>query len=524
MQKKGYKMKSTQITPSVHTAQAEPSTRTVNTVVMHREFHLDECGAYWLAKQAGTHVFVGIGNAQIVFSENCPDTPVAVWKARQQLAIGTGGDIDEHKSGNNSRIASECSATLMRKAIGGALLHDKCIKRMVDEILRFDEATGCPKGHLAEFIKVGHRCMNGADPLLLRWSSSALTAVYQRLTLNHSPASGERSFAEHAEVEFREKAGAYTDAKAVAYVVKALKEAEALAEEARREGREELVFSLDFVYKSFLRVQGLQEARENILFILDKMYVDQVAFQTLRAEANKTARRFWVKALLDGTETSLCMMMMHTEDPRAGKVLATLGAKIMVVINDGRPVILKDNRISGLSLNHCRGMLRWLELPAKQKHAVAFDELAKTEGVHRLVPQWYGCPYMVANGTTTHTGLPKTHIVDAAVREVVEHAFHPRLIAHWKRLCGIDAGNKPQGGGKKDQLAKKPTAPKAKTSASEAPVVPALVPTTSPVHTNGDGSVSVTNTIGEKLASAAGGGEVIAIEEPLPEEKKVVVA
>jgi hypothetical protein len=509
MQQKGYIMKNDPSATPATSAQASEFKRIVNAVIMHREFHLDEAGAYWLGIQAGEDVFTGIGNASIVFSENCPDASVELWKARHQLAIGTGGDIaDEHTSGNNSRMKNECSMSLMLKAIGGPLMKDPAVKRMVAEVLRFDQDTGCPKGHLAEFIKITHRCMTGADPVLLKWCQSALSAVYKRLCLNHAAVAGEKSLAEHAEAAFKAKSSVYTDAKAIAYVLKALKEVETEAGKQRSEGKPELVFSLDFVYKSFLRVNAA-DAKDNIMFIVDKMYQDQVAFQALRPIVTQKARKIWVRALLHGKEQNICAMIVHSTDPRAAKVLKTLGAKIMVVINNGRPCILKNNEVRGLSFKHCRAMLRWLELTPNQKHAVqkgekaSFEELVETEGVHPWALQWYAPDYMVANATTTHTGLPKTQIIDATVRFVIEHAFHPGMIAHWKRVSGVTvapqklAAGKGNGNGKPQAAAKPAAAPVANKS--------------------GNGQGGYTHTIADEMKVTI--GDVAAVT-PAPEEKK----
>ena len=488
--------------------------RPVTTIVLHKDIHLDEAGAVFCKNQPAAEVrFPGINKARTVFSQDCPDTAPEVWAARGQLGIGTGGDIcDEHRNGGSSRISGECSMSLMVKEIWGNTLKDEALKRIVREILYFDENAGCPKGHLAEFTKVCHRCMPGADQILLNWSISAITAVYHRLSLNHAAGQGEKPFSVYAEEAFKAKASVYTDARAVKYVLNELRSVERMTEADKAAGRTEMVFSLDFVYKSFLRVDAAG-ASENILFIADKMYQDQVNFLAFLPEAQKSARKFTVRALLPGRgESDLTMMMLNTDHPQAAKALGQLGAQIRVIISDGQPVILINKRINGLSITTLRGMIRWLELPENKKSKVSFDSLVKVNGFHPDVPEWYANEFMIANGTKTHKAKRKTGVMDAAIREAVMSAFHPALIARWKGQRGLlPQPQKSSGGGQRrpEQKEQKPRVanvqpPKTevvKSDSAQASIAP-VVPTSTPapaakIEQDTDGIVVVCS--GDKL-------------------------
>jgi hypothetical protein len=426
--------------------------RPVSLLVFETKCHNDELVARFLGIEFGEAVLPGFGKSAPIFSENCARQSAEYWAQRKIFCIGCGGDTtDEHTHGAGDRQKGKCAATLMAELVG--VTADLAVQKIVEETLLFDSGTGCPRGHLAEFVKAVHRRQPGGELTLMKWHQYWVKAVYDRLTLEPSPRNGrkEKTLSERIGKIMAAKSAVFPDDNIKSRIVQDMKVIEGLGDK--------FVLGLPFILQSLERTNRADDDIDaSLAFFAGIMYQEQTAFRALRKLADKKARRDRIPAVLNGRDSNLTLITLVTDDELALKVLLNIGADLALIIStDGHPVILRNEKVEGLSLNTARGMIRWLELEkgADGKPIIlkgtdgklmdlSFEALEAFEGTHPAVPQWYGVSYMMANGTTTHRGVPRTNMIaDAAPRDVLLHAFHPRLIKQWKeaRRIGIPLSN-----------------------------------------------------------------------------------
>jgi hypothetical protein len=281
----------------------------------------------------------------------------------------------------------------------------------------------------------------------MRWHQYWVKAVYDRLTLEPSLRNGrkEKTLSERIKKIMIAKPAAFPDDNIRSRIIQDVKNVEGLGDK--------FVLGLPFILQSLERTNRADDDIDaSLAFFAGIMYQEQTAFRALRKLADKKARRDRIPAVLNGRDCNITLITLVTDDELALKVLLNIGADLALIIStDGHPAIFRNGKVEGLSLNTVRGMIRWLELekdesgrPIALKGAdgkpmdLSFEALEAFEGTHPAVPQWYGVNYMLANGTTTHRGVSRTNMIaDATPRDVLLHAFHPRLIKQWKEARRI---------------------------------------------------------------------------------------
>jgi hypothetical protein len=426
--------------------QVQPVVRPVDRLVIETNCHVDELVAWFLGGEFGKTLLPGFDRASVTFSQNCSQQSPSYWAQRKIFCIGCGGDVtDEHTHGTGDRQKGECAASLMAKYVG--VTADPAVRRILDETIRFDGGSGCPRGHMSEFVKAVHRRQPGSDRILMKWFFNWIKAVYDRLTLNPAPRDSrkEKTLSKRIEKIMSRKPDVFSDDGIRYRIIHALRNMEGMGDR--------YILSLPFILQSMDRMNWLDDDIDTSLaFFAEIMYAEEVAFRKLHRFAEKHVRRDRVEAVLNGWHCDLLLMTLVTNDEMALKVLLEMRADIILIVQSGgRPIIGRNEKIHGLSLNTARGMIRWLELEKDEDGKpiaptgadgkpmnVSFEALESHDGTHPAVPQWYGVKYMIANGTTTHPGVPRTKMIpDAGPREVLLNAFHPRLIDRWKRERGI---------------------------------------------------------------------------------------
>ncbi len=427
-------MKATNTTPQV---------RKVNRVFVHL-IHLDEVMAYAIGTIFGQKILVGIEKALVVFGSVKHKSPEE-WAKGTDLAIGEGGDIDEHVSGTQARKARSSCLLMMRHVRVGFGI----IRGMVSEVTRFDSGTGCPRWHVASILKivVPNRSRQGAE-LAWKWAYRVVCAVYLRRLKKLVADQYEPSFAGF--MDDLVKNSGFSDKEAVHGVRSALNQ-------AAKDNRS--LFGLKYVFESLWRnaegsvAEKRASVREDMKFVLSLMYADQVnyfsALREIDGLSGKDYDACWFKVTVrDGGNVALVKAaVMKSDNPRMATALRVRGAVIAAVLNSrGNAVILGDQhyaRMGWLKAALDRGVteltawLRYADMDAHHRMNIPWVSL-KDRGDciwadwHLAEEGWLS----LYCGTHSHPDR-FTKMETDVIRRYIAHSFDKGLSADLKRRLGV---------------------------------------------------------------------------------------
>lgn len=402
------------------------ATITINTIVLHTKFHLDEAEALRRLKSYGGQHFQEITSAKVKFTKGLAPQSDAVFDAQCFLPVGTGkGRFDEHR-GEEERLPNECATTLVAKYLGQE--NDIVLKRIADEVLRCDTKPGVKSTELAELVKMAHRRLE-KNEVVLRWCMTVLHALHKRLFGNFDKVSGERTL----EQLFEERASSYKDERARNYL------AGLVQESTKRAAEEQRITELAFLTECLYRTDKVGDAVDFVRFALDHLYADQLEFQKAVEEC-KGGEWFDVCALCNkkGNRTharTLRGLIIETDSSlvqRAARTKEAGGASVVIIRKktEGNVSVFVDTS-QGINLVAFTRMVRWLDLPKVGK-TVSWEDLGNA-GALPQVPHWYFFRkgQMLLNGSLTHTSVKATEIHPDTLKEVTKMAFHPKSIANW---------------------------------------------------------------------------------------------
>ena len=130
----------------------------VNTLVVHRNPHLDELVAVWLLRNFGEKMFPGIRAAKLETAgktELAQMTPeMAALSGRLLVGLG-GGMFDDHKADR-----PDCATSLVATHLG--VRNDKKLKMLVEGVYRADSANEGLYQYLAAMVKDLNRYWGGS--------------------------------------------------------------------------------------------------------------------------------------------------------------------------------------------------------------------------------------------------------------------------------------------------------------------------------------------------------------------------
>ncbi len=404
----------------------------VQTTLIHVNPHFDEMVGYYVFRNYGEALFPGAAKACVQYAAHEVLGTDAIYDRDAVVPIGRGlGRFDDHELGDG---VEECSATLVAKYLG--VQDNPELKSLLTETLRFDLKPECPATRLPELIKVGHR--NGIDQsLVFSYTYNMIEAIVWAVKYGTGPVKGEISLAKAYEMLVAENNSALSQDGRVRDRMKKLI--------GQSEAQNDSVTELAFAFKAMFR-RGYAQAdiMPTIRFWLHTMELDQIAFMETVAEV-KTQRPVVIRALIDGKETRLRLMVCEGDNPHFQKAARYLGNDIVLVRQIAGNVQIHTNKAKeiGISLVDAVRMIRMLEIPEVKRKDVDWKVLGCIDeypGVDRWF--YFAKAEALFNGSLTVTKLP-SRITTERLVDVLQHAFHPQGVATWCNSYRIRM-NKPQ--------------------------------------------------------------------------------
>ncbi len=395
-------------------------------VIMHKAPHLDEIVAYYLLKTyGGLNVPIRFVDTDIIGTEADHDRNGA-------LPIGCGEScrFNEHRKGIE-RMNGQCATTLVAEFLG---ISDRPeIKRLIEEVLKFDTESGCPPTHLAELVKVANRAIVSDYNFVVNWVSIALKAVIQNEQYPFVALLGEKNLVDFVKAIDADGKHFSEDKRVREHIFR-------IAHDSMRRS-DRFILELAPVLKNMQRLPYGPDVIGNwIETPLMQITADQIQFLKLSDQYEKR-EMVSVRTLDDRGEFLLKLLVIESDDLQAPRAARYAGADIVLCRNSkGNVMISIDTRIPDISLSNVIRMIRWMDIP-KNYNGVEPSWLdLGVPGAHELpvLAHWYYFKKaeQIFNGSQTHSA-PPTKIPTRVLVEAIMYGLHPDYTKRWCNDRGI---------------------------------------------------------------------------------------
>ncbi len=403
-----------------------------NFRIMHVAAHADEGFADWVIRKYGRESFPGIEVAPLKLVEDSPVLTESEADEKGFIMFGTGGGrFDEHRK--NGRLKDSSCTKLV---VDYLKIADKATLALAKEIHWCDSNGRVSNTQLSELIKSAHRNMPAGTELVLKWLDQAFDVLHEQLSMNFSQGKGEFSALDYFVA--LTNAGRYANKEIQSHVsnlfIKSAKNSHAPNIDRT------FLTEIDFVVRAMQRV-GKESGfiYQWLQFAIERLWADQVLFNKALNEVSEKRNRHPVWAKSPTHQGNLWFTMVRTDNAMALRASNFLRQQITVIRNGKGQVQIFLDQKTGLNLDIVMGMIRFIETPVERRSLLNWHEICTTPGNHPSAPNWnYNREVgQIFNGSSTHPGVPPTPLMSKMIVAIIKSAFHPDLIARWKKNYGV---------------------------------------------------------------------------------------